>query len=274
MVFLRGTLVSLALSASAQCAGESQLPLPSAEWSDSEFRFSGLSWRARKAGIRAGPGNNFWNASSPNVRVDDAGYLHLRIDFVDDAWRSAEVSTPLPDAPCRVHVTIGSPLTPLPAGVILGVFAYRSDASEFDFEAGPWDSKDDTDGHFTVQPASIPGHQYAFHLSSHEVNELTVDWRRGRIGFRLTTPSEEDEERWEYIGEDAPEPRGHRLHMNLWLLQGNPERAVPIDIAVRRVEIIPLASLSVGAPHVHPIPEGHGLSAKGVLRGLSNTETR
>ena len=62
---------------------------PSALWKKDALTFSGFSWDV-KTGYYS-PGDNHW--SEQNVRVDDNGWLHLRLSNAGDAWQCAEIAS-------------------------------------------------------------------------------------------------------------------------------------------------------------------------------------
>lgn len=190
------------------------LPLPRGQWAAERISFSGLSWRARSEGLRAGAGNNLWSPRPPNVEVDDTGALHLRALRLPGGWRGAELSTPLPDSPCRIVVKISRGVVNPDPRMVFGVFVYRSDESEFDFEVGRWSPGERPAGLFTVVPATAAGHQQAVPAIDVGPAELVIEWRDDRVRFSLTTPVRTVT--WAYSGTDVPRLGGHRLHMNLW----------------------------------------------------------
>ena len=214
--------------------------LPNQEWVQDTIEFDGLAWSARRHDAPGGPGNNWWLDMQPGIERARDG-LHLRIVRTGTRWTSAEIATNLPAGPCRVAVEVVGDLAGLDPNVVLGVFVYRNDQSEFDFEASRWGKLQTDNALFSVVPTVRRGHQHAWHIRD-GVDRfwITFEWRASQITFGLRRGMG-DIEQWVYRGTDTPAPNGHRLHINLW--QRGYLRAAPVaaEVVISQVSITPLS---------------------------------
>ncbi len=175
----------------------------------------GVVWDARRGGP-AGPGNNRW--SSPQLR---GSAIVLRSD-----QRSTEISTPLPSSSVRVEVEIEA-VAPLDPGVVLGVFFYRHDQSELDFEVSRWGEPHADNAQWVMVPATRD-RMWRFELGRGPVT-LRMEWRASRV----TVETRQGANCWRWSHPSPLEDAPHRLHLNLWRrVSGRPAQVV-----VRRVRI-------------------------------------
>jgi hypothetical protein len=253
-------LASLVSTLSAcQAHEENAIPrtpvsLEASQWLRAALVFDDLVWHVRSGQYRAGPGNNLWGHAAPQVSLDPKGRLRLSVTADEqENLRSAEIATELPSGPCRIVVDVDSALMGLDPNVVVGVFVYRNDQSEFDFEASRWGKPEAPDGLFTVAPTVRPGpvpvtkkpHQRAFALPPGPTR-IVFEWREDSVTFALYARPEEEVKPlpvavWAYGGKGVPKLGGHRLHVNVWHrhetqdAQGiKVERA---EVVIKRVQI-------------------------------------
>lgn len=203
------------------------------------IRFSGFDWTVKSSNHAVGPGPNCFSDSSENVRIDDRGFLHLRISYRDGIWWSAEVI-------CDCSPGFGTYTFRIPAetihdfdaNAVLGLFNWSDDSAfahrEIDCELSTWGQKPNATGNsqFVVQPYDRPGHTSRFFLTPTDAPALlSYSWLPTRVLFNAVGGSGERLHRFEYRG-DMPAPGGNP-RINLWLLGGQePQSGRDIDIVV------------------------------------------
>jgi len=198
------------------------------------IEFAGRQWVV-KSGCGLGPGPNCWSDSEESVWVDSSGQLHLKIREVNGTWYCAEVYTKA----CtqygmhRFYVIKDDPwLDNLDKNVVAALFLYKDDQTEVDIEFAKWGEQDpDYNAQYVVQPWDEPGNLEPFLM------ELTgthtthyIDWHSSWIRFKSIHGHYQEPpypwlliHEWVYTGDDIPaEEECLRVHINLWLYQGNP----------------------------------------------------
>jgi hypothetical protein len=223
-------------------------PLASEQWQTGALEFGSHVWHTRAGAHRAGPGNNFWSNAAPHVSVDPTGRLHLQVAADNEQkLRAAEIATDLPPGPCRIVVDVDSSLMGMDPNVVVGVFVYRNDQSEFDFEASRWGQPEAHDGLFTVaatSPEKKRRHQRAFALPPGPTR-IALEWRAESVQFSLYSLTDESRPlaiaTWGYRGKEMPQLGGHRLHLNVWhrgaAQEGAQARVERAEIIVKRIQI-------------------------------------
>jgi len=215
------------------------------------INFGGYTWEVRSG--TGGPGPNTFAAS--NVAVDADGYLHLKISHTGNQWTTAEVFT---DAALGFGIyefkIIGRP-DQLDTNVVLGLFNYTTPligpdgTNEIDIEFATWGDPQASSGNWTIWPAlAQPGlnattHGYDATLAGNTSTHRFA-WSAHRVDYESLNGLVDDETgryaNWSFAPADyelrIPQ---HALpvHMNLWLLQGQPptdNKEVDITIAAFR----------------------------------------
>lgn len=201
---------------------------------------SGRRWDIRTGDAIQGAGPNYWGGLGEHV-TQHGDRVRLRImPDVHGTWRSSEISTPLPPGTTRVSVTFGNLPEHLDPRVVLGVFVYRDDQSEFDFEMSAWGEAGAAPLQFVMVPAHVPGHRTRFEpISPSLASTWTQVFEWGPRTVRFTLYQDDVKvSSWLYKGLDVPRYARHRLHINLWLLHGTaPMNEAPIQVDVLSVKI-------------------------------------
>ncbi len=192
--------------------------------------FAGLRWNV-KLGF-GGPGPNYWLDSEENVWVDSAGWLHLRIRSSGDTWYCSEVYTIEPTSYGKHRFYVVGRIDTIDRNVVFAPFLYHNDETEVDIEFARWGQiNPPTSGQYVVQPGGRPGNLERFPIeltgthSTHYFN-----WQSDSIRFRsihghYPEPPGPDYliHEWLYTGtNNPPQDSNLRVHINLWLFQGNP----------------------------------------------------
>jgi len=221
------------------CASRAPQWFLAQEWSARPIQLGGHTFVARQSETLTGPGPNRWSASSENVRIDAAGNLQLAITEREGRWYSAEISTALPDAYCRVRFRMLTDATKLDPAVIAAVFIYRNDQSELDVELGRWGKPLEKNAQFVVAPP-LADRLMRFELAQGTAPvDFTIDWRSNAVSFVART-RDGQEHRFSYEGAPRPEPGGHRLHLSLWLREPSPVSHKGLALALSNLVIEPL----------------------------------
>jgi hypothetical protein len=211
------------------------------------IEFVGMTWNVKQGGP-AGPGPNYWSDSSQSVWVDGQGQLHLQIRKIGNTWYSAEVSTQASLGHGAYLFQIASDVDTFDRNVIVGLFTYLNDNNEIDIEFARWGSAAGTAGQYVTQPAG-PGNIEHFDISAAGVASThDFTWGPESIVFRSyqgfhdqlpASPGERIHD-WTYTGADVPPESSEKLHLNLWLLQGQaPSDGQAVELVIRDLIFVP-----------------------------------
>ena len=186
--------------------------------------FGGLTWQC-KAEPQFGPGPNTWGADL--AWVDQQGRLHLKI--AKDAagnWQCAEVTSDKSLGYGEYRFTFAGRLNELDRNIVLGLFTYLDDAHEIDFELARWgQAADAKNAQFVVQPATA---SRIVRFATGEVQRLTcvLVWAADRVQWQCREGAGGPEARslaaWTFTGNTIPTASQEKVHMNLWLMRGQP----------------------------------------------------
>src|SRR5205823_12143915 len=91
---------------------------------------------------RVGPGPNYFSDSEENVRVDEAGQLHLLVTRRNDRWYAAEVVSRGSLGYGKYIFSLTGPGERLNENMVLGLFTWSNapdfDHREIDIEFSRW----------------------------------------------------------------------------------------------------------------------------------------
>lgn len=195
--------------------------------------FSGYTWGIKMTGNSQSdqfdPGPNFWS-NDPSVVNAAADGLHLKISEINGMWQCGEVYLTQSLGYGTYTVHISSPLDRLDQNTVAApLFLYAGTNQEVDNEysgaggliAAP------NNAQFVVQPYTVPGNsvQYVQPVIAQFTSQ--IEWMPDHVTFTAwngwsATPSETNIiYEWRYTGSPMPPPGPERVHINLWLLNGN-----------------------------------------------------
>jgi len=190
--------------------------------------FAGQEWTVRSGS--GGPGPNQWSASEESVWVDEKG-LHLKIRNIGGVWHCAEITSVLP-ARYGVHrFYMGSRIDHLDKNVVASPFLYKDDSREVDIEFSRWQKASGNNTQYVVQPYHRSGNIHRFEAKLRRGQSTHYfDWGPSSIHFKSFRGHHAEPHRkrfliqeWNYTGADNPaENDGLRIHINLWLVRGQP----------------------------------------------------
>lgn len=204
---------------------------PTATFGPAEARtisFSGYTWDV-KNGNGLGPGPNNWSDSTDSVWIDGAGDLHLKVRRSQGKWYSAEVTNQTAMGYGKYEFRIQTNPDPFDKNVVAGLFNYENDTEEIDIEFARWgDANATTYAQYGTQPTYVSGNKHEFDMNlSGNYSTHIFEWTPDEIiftsihGHYSSSPPGSLIETWTYTGSDIPVPSGEKVHMNLWLFQGN-----------------------------------------------------
>jgi hypothetical protein len=214
-----------------------------------------LVWEGRAWEVKSGyggPGPNRWSDTLDSAWVDDDGALHLAIRQIDSGWTSAEVSS-LECATYGAHrFYVDAALDQLDANVVIAPFLYADDLTEIDIEFSRWGDPDNPDSaQYVVQPpraATI--HTFPLALTGTYTTH-TIDWRAGEVRFSSLHGHYEAAPDRSYLiaahrvaGAAVPwEGEGLRVHLNAWLVGGEPPTdGGEVEVIFRGADLPPFQS--------------------------------
>lgn len=209
--------------------------------------FSGFEWVVRTTGNgKEGPGPNHFSDSEDNVRVDEAGRLHLKIVQKGGIWYCSGISMRRSLGHGTYVFYVSGRVSELDQHVVAGLFTYRNDEEEIDIEFSRWSDPDNMDSQFAVQPSHLPGNKVRFNLDLiGERSTHAFNWQPKKIDFislqghGLTPTADHVIHQWTYTGANIPPDSDERLKINLWLFRGRaPSDAREQELVIDRVEYI------------------------------------
>ena len=206
------------------------------------LQFSGHTWGIKVSGDPFDPGPNYWS-NDPSVVSVAADGLHLRIVKIDGKWQCAEVYL-LESLGYGIYtVQVSSRVDQLGRNTVAApLFTYAAINQELDFEyggaggliPGPYNAQ------FVVQPYTVPGNLARYVQPSTDQFTVQLEWRADHVTFRswngwAATPAGTDIiSQWAYTGTNIPPPGQERIHINLWLLNGNaPVNGIGDEMVIR-----------------------------------------
>jgi hypothetical protein len=192
--------------------------------------FADRAWEVKSG--HHGPGPNDFSDSNESVWVDESGALHLRLTWIDGAWRSAEVRS----VGCTRYGKHGFTLAPRSQPdpqVVLGLFLYADDSHEADIELSQWGDPMGPSLWWTAQPME-PGSQRTL-MASQDAHTLGLTWRRQALRFSTTAPPTT----WTYRGPRVPARRDDlHIHLNLWLFEGHaPDEMIDHEVVIESAQL-------------------------------------
>ena len=176
--------------------------------------WAGHLWDVHASDVPVGAGPNRWTNTAAAVHVEGPSLL---LTLQEDAvgWQAVELSTPVRRRPraFEVELEVGS----LDSRVVGGVFFYKDDTSEIDLEVARWGDPDAAPFQYAVAPADTPDLLHRFEMAAGR-SRHRMRWRRRSIAW--WSVSADRISRWTLRGPRVPRFDGHRLHLNLWVLDG------------------------------------------------------
>jgi hypothetical protein len=217
--------------------------------------FSGYQWSVRSG--EGGPGPNLWSDS--NAWVDSNGFLHLKISYVNGAWRCAEVVTKDRLGFGTYQFQIAGRIDQLDPNVVLGLFNYPTPdvgpdtTNEIDIEFSRWGDANYPMGNYTVWPAeeglNRKSKHFSFSLAKLAKPRSThkFTWTSTQVKYRSQYGLRNDNLKtfasWlyaplEYTRYVPQSPM--QAHINLWLYQGKPpQNGTQIHLIIRSFKFTP-----------------------------------
>jgi len=213
------------------------------------LRFSGYEWEIRGVGD-GGPGPNHWDPG--NVRVDEKGWLHLKITHTQGEWRCAELHTKKRFGFGRYQFQVTGRVDTLDPNTVLGLFKYptadvgKDGTNEIDIEFARWGHTKSDNLNFTVYPASGERDQATDHKTyplklQGEASTHQFEWESKRVRYRSFYGHRDDDGHEITHWTDAPDDlrlipqRPTPVFLNLWLFRGNaPTDGKEVEIVIRK----------------------------------------
>jgi len=219
------------------------------------LNFSGYDWWVKSPTGLAGPGPNYFSDATNNVWTDTNGWLHLRITHRTNAWQCAEIISARTFGTGSYRFELNSPADNLNPNVTLGLFTWSDDPAftdrEIDVECGRWNIAADTNNaQFVVQPYYLANHLVRYrvppgladstHLFVWETNRVSFQSQMGAYSAAATNLIAS------YIftnAADMPQSGDENVHLNLWLINGNPPTDNnEVEVVIKSFNYVPLGT--------------------------------
>ena len=192
-----------------------------AEEREGDFTFGGYGWVIKNASRPVGPGPNRY---SDRALRQGEGEVSLSAVPRRNRWLCSEIYTEelFSYGTFELDFDLAAPLD---SHAVFGFFLYNDKAppsyNEIDFEISRWGIADSLPYHFSVQPYDRAGNSRSFAYSERGRFTCRIIWSPGKVVITLEGDPEGNRVTWIYQGEDIPVGTRARVHMNLWLFQGN-----------------------------------------------------
>lgn len=217
------------------------------------IEFSGVTWNVRSG--QGGPGPNNWSNSVKSIWVDDSGNLHLRIREIGGKWYATEIYFQQSLGYSEYTFYVSSNVDDYDPNVVVGLFTYASDTEEIDIEFSKWGDPENYAGWYVVQP-STPSSRNDFDVSAAgNLSMHRFNWSNTGILFQSYSGHQVSQNslihEWNYTGKNNPNPGNEKVHINFWLMDGNPpSNNQEVEVIIKAVAIIPLiASVQLSSPN-------------------------
>lgn len=255
--------------------------------------FSGYPWGIKLTGNQPGyqfdPGPNFWS-NDPSVVSVQADGLHLKIANIGGLWWCGEIYllSSLGHGTYTVHVN--SDLSNLDLNTVAApMFIYAMPGQELDFEYSGTGGLIPIPNNmqYVVQPYTVPGNILRFNQPSTAQFTSQMEWEPNYVIFRTwkgwsDTPATSDMiNSWTYTGSYIPPVGQDRVHINLWLLNGNaPVSGVGDQMVVNSFNfLLPGVgaiganpqSLTFNATYSGPTPGAQAIDATSIVSAVNFT---
>lgn len=214
------------------------------------IEFSGYLWAVKDHGNqKAGPGPNFFSASTNNVWVDNAGRLHMKITKSKGKWVAAEVISLCSFGYGTYRFYLDSEVDALDPNVVLGLFTWSDDPAdnhrELDIEFARWADPNNLNAQYVVQPYDAGGHIFRFWqpaVSPQSTHEFL--WKAGSAEFESRTGHSTPEQGGVIASynffDGIPSAGNENARINLWMFRGRgPTNRKPVELIVNRFEFEP-----------------------------------
>ena len=243
------------------------------------IEFSGYDWAVRPSGI-GGPGPNHWDQD--NARVDDKGYLHLKVTQRNGVWYCSEVRLKDRLGFCQYQFWVVGEVDKLDKNIVLGLFTYPTPdvgpdgAHEIDIEFSRWSQADNPIGNYTVWPATTNVQRttkgFSFALDG-DRSTHRFTWNPESIRFQSAHGHRNNDRgqfaSWLY------QPQNPEMHIsqspmpvliNLWCHLGNaPSNGQEVEMVIRAFKFTP-RRLAKQASQPGPRQEVEPIDGKQVKR--------
>lgn len=216
------------------------------QWGDFGSRrleFAGRDWRVKS--IYTGPGPNLFSASDDVASIESDGSMKLGISVGGGSWRCSEVTVEEALGYGTYRFKTRGRMDLLDRNVVFGLFLWEypqcysgsvnwwNPASEFDIEFSRWGNANPNyaPAQFVAQPFDWPGNIDRFDLPRNKTAlELTTEftWTAHEMVCRAWLGHGDEPDgstllhEWTYTGPHLPRPGQPRVHLNMWLLNGEP----------------------------------------------------
>ena len=229
-------LLVVAMPASAPAAGKPGYP--------DRVTWGGVAWSVKTSRSAVGPGPCVFDRT--NAWVDGSGALHLRVARnATGTWTCAEIVGPVSYGYGTYTFTLASAVNALDPNAVLGLFTWSDRATyahrELDIEFARWgNAADPANAQYVEQPYAAAGHLLRFAQPAVTTSAHAFTWSPGRIAWRSVDGGGTLIAEYAYAGSDVPRPGDERVHLNLWLFNGQaPASGNPVEVIVRSFAFTP-----------------------------------
>lgn len=183
----------------------------------------GYKWIVKAPMAKSGPGPNFFGPES--IRFDESQrQITLALTQKRNRWYSGEIYSESTFSFGEFTLIFSIP-SKLDSQLVFGFFLYNEHSppyyDEIDFEIAEWGDITNYNSQFSIQPYQVPGNATTYNLKDIFIeNKIVINWQKEQILFNLFDKYGNEKSSWTYEGNNIPIGEGSRVHMNLWLFQG------------------------------------------------------
>ncbi|WP_052343567.1 glycoside hydrolase family 16 protein [Bacillus massiliigorillae] len=225
-----------------------------------QIRFSGYDWDVRHNDVLQGPGPNYFSDSQSNVWVDSSGKLHMKLTYRDGSWYGAEVINREVLGYGKYTFYLDAKLDELDPNVVFGLFTYDTESPdaqkkgyrEIDIEFAKWADEHYPNTQYTIWSSETKRQFHAFNSSMPQGTYSThsFNWQPKKVEFEslgghyAQAPNQNFIwQRWNYQSKLVPDEGKAKIHMNLWLFNGDaPTNNSEVEVIISKFTFDPYKS--------------------------------
>ncbi len=184
-----------------------------ASWADSPDCYYGQQYYRRETSELVGAGPSAWYDVSRRSSHHQEKSMVLELRTVGDRHYGSEYASERLGDVNRVVIDFSGPTSIMHPSTVLGIFLYRDDQHEFDFELSRWGNPQDVNAQFVMHPIDRGG-LFRFELEQAKRVRLTMSWTQKSITYAIETAKQTIAHTIQ--AKRLIDTHDHRLHLNLW----------------------------------------------------------
>jgi hypothetical protein len=211
---------------------------------DKKIHFSGYDWMVRTAGSDRGGVPNAYDPE--NARLDEKGFLHLRMQDRNGIWTCGEVNLTR-SLGYGTYKFVVQDTTHLPPSAVVGLFTWDLNGAqdfrnEIDVELSQWGYPNTKNAQYVIQPFYNPANVYRFMTPAGAV-AYSFRWEPGKVSFKAVQAARGEAGRvvsQHVFTSGIPVPASEDVHLNIYdFNHGKNPTQQPSEVVIEKFEFLP-----------------------------------